>query len=37
LAERQLAVDPDKLFPVRLLNLTGVIDKDWAKFLLFLA
>jgi hypothetical protein len=34
LAERWAAAEPDEPFPARLLNLTGVIDKDRAEFLL---
>ena len=37
LAERWAATDPDKPFPVRLLNRTDLIDKDRAEFLLSLA
>src|SRR5262249_28654397 len=37
LAERWSAVEPDKPFPVRLLNRTEVIDKERAEFLLSLA
>ena len=34
LAERWAAAEPDKPFPVRLLNRTDLIDKDRAEFLL---
>jgi hypothetical protein len=37
LAERWAAVEPSKPFPIRLLNHTGVIDKERAEFLLSLA
>ena len=37
LAERWAAAEPDKPFPVRLLNRTDLIDKDRAEFLLSLA
>lgn len=37
LAERWAATQPDKAFPVRLLNQTAVIDKDRAEYLLSLA
>lgn len=37
LADRWAAQEPDKPFPVRLLNRTEVIDKDRAEFLLSLA
>jgi hypothetical protein len=37
LAERWAAMEPEKPFPVRLLNRTDVIDKDRAEFLLSLA
>jgi hypothetical protein len=37
LAERWSAAEPDKPFPVRLLNKTDLIDKDRAEFLLSLA
>jgi hypothetical protein len=37
LAERWAAAEPEKPFPVRLLNRTDLIDKDRAEFLLSLA
>ena len=37
LADRWAAAEPDKPFPVRLLNRTEVIDKARAEFLLSLA
>ncbi len=37
LAERWVGAEPDKPFPVRLLNTTDVIDKNRAEFLLSLA
>lgn len=37
LAERWAALEPEKAFPVRLLNRTDVIDKDRAEWLLSLA
>jgi hypothetical protein len=37
LADRWVAAEPDKPFPVRLLNRTEVIDKGRAEFLLSLA
>lgn len=36
LADRWVAAEPEKAFPVRLLNRTEVIDKDRAEFLLSL-
>lgn len=36
LAERWAAMEPEKPFPVRLLNTTGVIDKDRAEVILSL-
>ena len=37
LADRWLAAEPTKPFPVRLFNRTEVIDKERAEFLLSLA
>lgn len=37
LAERWSATEPDKPFPIRLLNRTEIIDKERAEFLLSLA
>ncbi|WP_439623372.1 SAP domain-containing protein [Gemmata sp.] len=37
LADRWAALEPDKPFPIRLLNRTEVIDKERAEFLLSLA
>jgi hypothetical protein len=37
LAERWAAIEPEKAFPVRLLNRTDIIDKDRAEWLLSLA
>ena len=37
LADRWALLEPDKPFPVRLLNRTEIIDKDRAEFLLSLA
>lgn len=36
LADRWVAIEPEKPFPVRLLNHTGVIDKDRAEVILSL-